>query len=114
LTNKGFTLAILGEMKVGDKETVGLQVSYKDRRDVNLYFDKKTGLLVKSETRSKDVMGGNQEFTAETFFSDYKDQGGVQRPTELEMKRDGKDFAKMEITEYQGHDKLDASTFAKP
>jgi hypothetical protein len=114
LTGKGFTLAVLGEMKIGDKETVGLQVSHKDRRDVNLYFDKKTGMLVKSETRSKDIMGGDQEFTFETFFSDFKDYNGVQRPTKLVLKRDGKDFGKMELTEYQAHDKLDATTFAKP
>jgi hypothetical protein len=115
LTDKAFKLSPMGESKVDGKDAVGVQVSYKDRRDVNLFFDKKTGMLVKTETRSKDLLGGNnQEFTAETFHSSYKEFNGIQRPVKLILKRDGKDFGEAEITEYEGKEKLDDSVFAKP
>ncbi|MBY0522301.1 MAG: hypothetical protein K2R98_02835 [Gemmataceae bacterium] len=115
LNNKEFKFSPLGEVKVGDIEAVGVQVSHKDRRDVSLFFDKKTGLLVKSETRSKDVQGGNgQEFTAETIYSGHKEFNGTKHATKHILKRDGKDFGTAEVTEYTSADKLDDSTFAKP
>jgi len=115
LGDKSFKLSPMGESKVDGKDAVGVQVSYKDRRDVNLFFDKKSGLLVKTETRSKDLLGGNnQEFTDEKFFSNYKDFNGIQRAVKVLLKRDGKDFGDAEVTEYEGKDKLDDSVFAKP
>src|SRR5438067_511056 len=51
LKDKAYTLTALGEIKVDDRPAVGVRVSAKDRRDVNLYFDKDTNLLVKSEMR---------------------------------------------------------------
>jgi hypothetical protein len=115
LTDKAFKLSPMGESKVNCKDAIGVQVSHKDRRDVNLFFDKKTGLLLKSETRSKDLIGGNdQEFTAETFYTDYKDFDGTKRATKQSVKRDGKDFVEVEITDIETKEKLDESVFAKP
>jgi hypothetical protein len=115
LSDKAFKLSPMGESKVNGQDAIGVQVSHKDHRDVNLFFDKKSGLLVKSETRSKDLIGGNdQEFTAETFYADYKDFNGVKRATKQTLKRDGKDFGQIEITDFEAKDKLDDSLFAKP
>lgn len=115
LGGKGYKFSPLGESKVDGKDAVGVQVSYKDRRDVNLHFDKKTGLLVKTETRSKDAFSGNDnEFTAETIYSNYKEFGGVKRATKHTIKRDGKDFGDAELTEFEARDNFDDSTFAKP
>src|SRR4051794_12104141 len=49
LKDKAFTLTPLPEAKVDDRPAAGVQVSHKGHRDVKLYFDKQTGLLVKSE-----------------------------------------------------------------
>jgi len=115
LSDKAFKLSPMGESKVNGKDAIGVQVSHKDRRDVNLFFDKTSGLLVKSETRSKDIMGGNdQEFTAETFYTEYKDFDGIKRAGKQSVKRDGKDFMQVEITEFETKAKLDDSLFAKP
>src|SRR5262245_23081717 len=46
LKDKGFTLAPLGEVKVGKQDAVGIRVSHKGHRDINLFFDKKTHLLL--------------------------------------------------------------------
>jgi hypothetical protein len=113
LKDKGFTLAPLGEVKVGKQDAVGLRVSHKGHRDINLFFDKKTHLLLKSERRAKDLMGGG-EFTAEEFFDDYKEVGGIQHAHKIKILRDGKKFVDGETTEFKPQEKLDDSAFEKP
>jgi hypothetical protein len=114
LKDKENKLGTLGEAKVEGKEAVGVLVSRKGFRDVSLWFDKKSGLLVKSETRAKDVQNGNEEYAAETYYSDYKEKDGVQHAMKITLKRDGKPFVEGETTEIEVKDKLDADTFAKP
>jgi hypothetical protein len=113
LADKGFTLATVGEMKVDGKPTLGVKVSRKDRRDVDLYFDKETGLLAKSETRVKDE-GSGQEVTEETFYAGYKEVQGTKHAMAFVVKRDGKPFLEGEATEVTLAEKLDATAFAKP
>jgi hypothetical protein len=114
LKDDAFKLSPLGDSKEGDKEVVGVKVSHKDHRDVELYFDKKDGFLLKSKKRIKDIMGGGQEKDQEAVYSDYKDTDGVMRFRKLSIKRDGQDFVDVEITEYKAVEKLDDSIFAKP
>lgn len=114
LKDKVTTLMSLGEAKVGEQAAVGILVARKDHRDVSLFFDKKTGLLLKSETRTKDVQGGGQEYTVESVFGDYKEVEGVQYAQKVTVKRDGKLFIEGENTEVTVQEKIDAATFAKP
>jgi hypothetical protein len=115
LGDKSLQLAPLGETKVNGQEAVGVRVSHKGRRDVQLYFDKTTGLPVKMETMVKDPQaGGDTEYTQETFMSDYKDIDGLKLATKESLKRDGKRFVEVEWTEIRPADKLDDSLFARP
>jgi hypothetical protein len=114
LKDKGFTLASLGEVKVHDKPAVGVRVSHKGHRDVNLFFDKDKGLLVKSETVVKDFMAGGKEFTQETLYENYKESGGVQRAMKLVINRNGEKYIESEVTEFEPKEKLEDAEFAKP
>lgn len=115
LTDKAYTLSTVGESKVGDKAAVGILVKRKGYRDVSLFFDKKTHLLLKSETRVKDPQGGGDtEFTQEAFYDDYKKVGDLQVAHKLTIKRDGKAFLESETTEFKPEEKLDDGLFAKP
>jgi hypothetical protein len=114
LTEKDFKFSPLGDSKVGDKEAVGVKVSRKDHRDVNLYFDKKTNMLLKTEHQSKDVMGGGAEFNRETYYDDYKDVEGTKQPHKIVINRDGKPYVDAEITEIKPTEKLDDKVFDKP
>ncbi len=114
LGGKDFKLSTLGEAKVDNKPAVGVHVEYKGRRDVNLFFDKETGLLVKTETRGKDPMAGDQEFAAETFYRDYKKVGNVMVAHKVEVRRDTKLFVEGETTEFTPSEKLDDALFVKP
>jgi hypothetical protein len=113
LKDKKFTLKTIGEQEVNKRATLGVKVSSKGHRDVDLYFDKETGLLVKTETRVKDE-GSGQEVTEETFPSGYKEVEGTKQSMKFTVKRDGKLFLEGEATEMTLAEKLDASTFDKP
>jgi hypothetical protein len=114
LKDKGFTFAALGEVKVDDKPAVGVRVSHQGHRDVNLFFDKNKGWLVKTETVVKDLMGGGGEVTQETLFSEYKEVNGTQRFLKIVINRAGKKFVDADISEIEPKEKLDDSVFGKP
>jgi hypothetical protein len=110
---KGYTLAAAGEQLVNDKAAVGVRVSAKGRRDVTLYFDKATHLLVRYETVVKDE-GSGREVTEETFQSEYKDVQGTKQATKFVTKRDGKLFLEGESTEHSLSESLGDGVFVKP
>jgi hypothetical protein len=107
------TLTTAGEIKVGAKTAEGVRVARKGYRDVNLYFDKDSSLLLKSETRTKDPITG-AEFAEAKFYSDYKKVNGLMVAHKVEATRDGKPHAETELTEVTFSDKLPDATFAKP
>jgi hypothetical protein len=111
---KDAKLDSVGEVKVNDKPALGVRVEVKGYRDVTLYFDKETHLLVKRERRGKDVQNGGGEFGEETFYSDFKEVGGVKIPHKMTIKRDGKQYVEGELTEFKPADKIDEKQFAKP
>ncbi len=112
LKDRGFTLSPLGEIKIDGKDAVGVKVAHKGHGDVEMFFDKKTGLLLKQQQRVKDETG--KEVTQESFYRHYKDFDGFKRPEEVVIKRDGQDFLDMKISEYKLMEKVDDSEFAMP
>jgi hypothetical protein len=70
--DKAFTLAPLAEIKVAGRPALGVKVSHKGQPDMSLYFDKESGLLVKSSYRGKQLGLGN-EVLHETVVGDYRD-----------------------------------------
>ncbi len=114
LRDKAYKLAPLGEAKVEGKDAVGIRVEHEGRRDVSLFFDKKTGLLLKTETRGKDPMAGDNEFTAETLYDDYRKVDASPVAHKVTIKRDGKLFIESTNSDVKVAEKLDDSTFDKP
>jgi hypothetical protein len=114
LLQEGYKLSPLGEVKVDGKPAVGIKVEHKGYRDVGLFFDKDSGLLVKIERRGKDVMQGGAEYTAEELLSDYKKVEGLQVPYKQTINRDGKKYIESEATDVKVAEKLDDKVFAKP
>jgi hypothetical protein len=112
LQDKAFTLAPAGQVLVDAQPAIGVRVSREGHRDVTLYFDKKTHLLVKTEARVKEDNG--MEVTEETFYSDYKGDGGGKQPYKLVIKHDGKLHVESEITEYKALEQAEDGTFDKP
>ncbi|MFO0800339.1 MAG: hypothetical protein U0804_22965 [Gemmataceae bacterium] len=109
----GYALAPAGELLVNDKAALGVKVTAKGRRDVTLYFDKATSLLVRYDQTVKDE-GSGREVTQETYPSEYKDVQGTKQSFKFVVKRDSKLYLEGEASEVTLSDTLDAGLFVKP
>jgi hypothetical protein len=114
LRDKAYELSVIGEAQVNGKPAIGIRAAKKGQRDVSIYFDKKSHLLVKVEHRTTDLMSG-QELTQERIFTEFgKDEDGRPTPKRLVINRDGKKFLEAEIVETKHFEKLDDGMFMVP
>jgi hypothetical protein len=113
LKDKAIKLSALGEAKVNGQDAVGVKVSKKGHKDVNLYFDKKTGLVAKVEYRTKDFTT-KKEVTEERIITEYQTIKGKKVAKKVLVNRDGKKYITATVTEIKTFDKFDDSEFAKP
>ncbi len=113
LKEKAFTLAMDREVKHDERAAVGIRVSSKGHRDLTLFFDKQTALLVKLETQYRDSKTG-KEGKKEWVFSDHKEVGGIKRFTRYAIKHDGVLVSETRISNYKPLEKLDERLFVKP
>jgi hypothetical protein len=104
---------VVGEEKIDDKPAVSILVSRKGHPDVTLFFDKGSGLLVKSLTQVWDEFT-DKEVAQEVLFLDYKDTDGRKVFNKMQIKRDGKMFIEEEFSDQQSSGKLDPKLFEKP
>lgn len=114
LSDKEYKLSPLGEEQIDDRPADGIRVEHKGFRDVCLFFDKETGLLVRMQSRIKDPFRGGEEFTIETLYGDYKDVEGVMTAHKVTVKYDGKLYSEASLTEVKLAEQLDDSTFGRP
>ncbi len=114
LKDKAYKLAPLGEMKIGEHMAVGVKVAREGHKVVNLWFDKDSGLLVKSETTTKAEEQGGKEVNQESVYSDYKEIKGMKIASKTVIKRDGKLYVEAENYDIEPQESLPAATFAKP
>jgi hypothetical protein len=112
--DKGFKLTSLGEVQVDGQPALGVKVEREGQRDVRLYFDRKSGLLVKSSFLIRDLDAKGKEMVQDTFFHDYKAFQGLQQATRTVITRDGKRYIEVEATEVRPLEHLEDSTFARP
>jgi hypothetical protein len=113
LRDKAFGLSPLGEAKVNDRPAVGIKVVSKGHKAVKLFFDKESGLLVKSERQGIDPMT-QQEFLEESIVQEFQDVDGMKLPKKVLFNRDGKKFMEQEITEVTFPKKLAKDEFDEP
>lgn len=114
LTDKEYKLTPLGEEQIDGRSAIGIRVEHKGFRDVNLYFDKESNLLVKVQTPIRDLLRGGEEVAAETIYSDYRSVDGVMTAYKFTIKYDGKVYNEGEITEVKYSESLDKSLFDNP
>ena len=111
---KGFPLATTKGKDVTGKPTNAVKVTRDKKPAVTLYFDKDSGLLVKTEVTVKDEFQKWKEVLEEAYFSDYKESNGVKRFTALKVVRDGKTLIEAMLSDTKPAEKLDPKMFEKP
>lgn len=106
-----FTLKALGESKFEGKTLVGVSVTNKDKKfkEVKLFFDKDSGMLIKADHMGTDESG--KEVTTEQIFSDYKEAKGVKYPGKETVLKDGKKAQEIVTESLEPMEKLDDKTF---
>jgi hypothetical protein len=105
-------LAPLGEVKIAGKDAVGVRVVRKGHADLNVYFDKDTGLLAKCESRFRAA--NSQEYLVEYQVGDYKEFDGVKHFTRVTFLLDGTALGEIELSDIEPQGKVDDAVFAKP
>jgi hypothetical protein len=104
-----YTLKAGPDAAVDGKPAVGVVVESKGHKPVTLYFDKETGVLVKS-TRTGTVPGEG-EAELESFYKDYKAVQGVQVPHREVQTANGKPSADISIEKVELLEKVDDGEF---
>jgi hypothetical protein len=112
LRDKAYKLAPLGELKIEGRLAVGIKVSRKGQPDLDLFFDKKTGLPVQVETRLPEDKDVEKPWTL--LLGEYRTRDGLPYATRLTIRREGKVVLEMERTEVKAREKFGGDTFAKP
>ncbi len=79
-------------------------------KDMKLFFDKKSHLLLKTQRKSKDETG--QDIDEESYFTDYKKVQDLMTPHKGVVKHDGKEFMNFTISEVKHLEKIDDKEFA--
>lgn len=105
------TLAPLPETTVNEQLLDGVRVYAPDRPTVNLYFDRKSGLLTLARARWREA---NLEFDLELHYRDHRDFEGVKLPTRIVELRDGRLFTELHSATYQFPPAIDDAVFQKP
>jgi hypothetical protein len=111
LRDKSFQLEALPDSKVDDKAVAGIKVT-RAGSEFRLYFDKESGLLLKSERRIKDE--GGREVKQEVLYGDYQEVKGIQHAMKRTVLRDGKKFIVEKLSDYKPAETLDEKLFVKP
>jgi len=109
LKGKDFKLEMAAEEKVNDKPAVGIKVTGPEKKDFTIYFDKESGLPVRTIAKIPGFQG--EEVTQETTYSNYKEMAGIQKAAKVVTKRNGEKFQEQEVTEFKLLDKVDPKTF---
>jgi hypothetical protein len=111
ILEKKLTIAAVPDTKVNGEPAAGIKVANKGRPEVKLYFDKKSGLLVKAEHKGKEA---GVDVNKEYIFSNHREVDGVKLPLKCVVMSNGKRAAEWTATEYKLPERIDDAAFGKP
>jgi len=113
LDAKKFTIKAAEDADVNGKKAAVIVVEPKNiKKEFKMFFDKESGLLVKTAHRGQQPgAGGATEVDEEAYPSDYKKVNGIQVPTKLVVHHDGKKFMEVKLSDYEVLEKIDDKEF---
>jgi hypothetical protein len=114
LDAKAFTIRAANDEDVNGKKAAVVVATPKTiDREIKLYFDKESGLLVKTGHKGLGPGGGGarSEVYKESYFSEFKKVNGVQVATKLVQNHDGKKFLTATMSDYEVLEKIDDKEF---
>jgi outer membrane lipoprotein-sorting protein len=112
IADPAFSVTTIPGAKVDGREALGVRVSSKGQEDIDLFFDKENGLLVKSARMAMDP--DRDDVRLEDYFRNYRESGGGRRWTSVAMFEEGKKVLEMEMVSLQFVDHIPDGEFVKP
>lgn len=112
-TNR-FRLMRIDDARVDGRPVTGVRVTRDSGRDIDLYFDKQTGLLAMKRERIQKPGRDDQEIEQQTIIKEYQQIDGRNQPKQIVLLREGRLFVETEISDMKLLEKLDDAMFAKP
>lgn len=109
----GTEATLLPPIELAGRPALGVRLSTRGYRDIALYFDKQSGLLVKAEHQALDS-ATQKLIKEERFYSGWKDVNGLRTPTHVEIFREGKKFMQADAMQLEVLEKLDVGLFRRP
>jgi hypothetical protein len=109
LNDKRYRLAAAPDKAIDGQAADGVTVSANGRKDVRLYFDRKTNLLVAVERPGFDALGKPVEHLE--VYSGYRDANGLMYPAKTSVKQNGARYLESETVEFKPLEKVDAKEF---
>jgi hypothetical protein len=106
-----FTLLPLADDKVSGQDTSVVKVAHKEHAEVRLFFDKKSGLLVKIARRAAEA---GDSLNKEIYLSEYKKFDGVMLPSKEVITHNGIKYAVVSFSSYKIEPRVEERTFEKP
>ena len=100
----------VGSETIDGKDCYKVVLTPKTGKPMTRYYDKKSGLLVKSIMTVTTAMG---EVNAESLFDDYRKEGDILSPHKLTQKAMGQEFT-VSIEKVQFNTEIPASKFDVP
>ena len=98
-----------GEKKIEGQPALGVKVSSDGHKDVRLYFDKLTNLLIAVERNGFDSEAKPVEQT--DIYGSYREANGLKYPTKTLIKQNGKQYLESETIEFKPLEKVDSREF---
>jgi hypothetical protein len=109
LQDPAFKLTDLGNSTADGHAVAGINVSRAGHPDVQLFFDRDTGLLYKTVTRQSGKQSDREEVSW-----DYRDVGGMKAAMYFAKSENGQRVEEAKLSDYKCAETLDAGLFAKP
>ncbi len=103
-------LTVKGKEKVGDQEVYVVEATPAEGKPEKMYFDAKSGLMVKHDAERESAQGAAM---IETFLSDYKEVDGVKIPFTIRQTTPAFEMT-LKITEIKHNEDIEDAKFVKP
>jgi hypothetical protein len=113
LLSDSYQLTHLPPAQIDHREVVGVCAAAGKRRDLKLYFDRDSGLLVKVERRVIDPLS-RQESTEERYMRDYQKANGILAARQIVVERNGQPYMEAKVEKIEYLPRLDESVFRQP
>jgi hypothetical protein len=113
LDKQKYKLKETGMALVDGRRAFEIRVSRQGFKNMKLYFDFKTNLLVKMERKGRDPQTG-VECTETHLYRSYQKMNGRMVPGAIAMLRNGELAYEMQILDFAELNEIDASEFARP